>query len=433
MKLFMVTTSLLVGLTAAGGSSGSQDHRIMKNWMMMRAEESCWGKENVKIWTVKMKRAVQECSEMEAPELDLAPFRQPYRFINTLMNYADKTEDRQAALVYKILRRMYNPSNYFDNHYNEQHYYNDNYESEPQFYNHNNNRKMEDMVRRIVMKTMNKKDDSMDYNTNARTSLYRDDVSSRHSNKNFFRNQYNKKDMYRGDYSSNKYSSEVMYDAVKEAMREKEMKDNMMKYKVEHEQRMVSPFMNDDFSEKMAALLNRRQRSAFRGEVTNPLDVGDRLIERVESIQRGVETKIGNLTCILRKFDVINEDNELDETLMRNSMEEYSMPDPWFKRRVMADQDMCNKVAQALPSEAMDHTSNIKGYANIPRIKAFMKCHKAASMRTCIAKDMRQKLKSLEASVGKLEDISKATNMSEDEILHSMAKILYNESHDDEF
>ena len=75
MKLFMVTTSLLVGLAAAGGSSGSQDHRIMKNWMMMRAEESCWGKENVKIWTVKMKRAVQECSEMEAPELDLAPFR----------------------------------------------------------------------------------------------------------------------------------------------------------------------------------------------------------------------------------------------------------------------------------------------------------------------------------------------------------------------
>ena len=185
--------------------------------------------------------------------------RQPYRFINTLMNYADKTEDRQAALVYKILRRMYNPSNYFDNHYNEQHYYNDNYESEPQFYNHNNNRKMEDMVRRIVMRTMNKKDDSMDYNNNARTSLYRDDMTSRHSNKNFFRNQYNKKDMYRGDYSSNKYSSEVMYDAVKEAMREKEMKDNMMKYKVEHEQRMVSPFMNDDFSEKMAALLNRRQ------------------------------------------------------------------------------------------------------------------------------------------------------------------------------
>merc|ERR1712200_47345 len=380
------------------------DYRFMKNWMMMRAEESCWGKENVKIWTVKMKRAVQECSEMEAPELDLAPFRQSYRFINTLMNYSDKTEDRQAALVYKILRRMYNPSNYFDNHYNEQHYYNDNYESEPQFYNHNN-RKMEDMVRRIVMRTMNKKDDSMDYNNNARTSLYRDDMTSRHSNKNFFRNQYNKKDM----------------------------KDNMMKYKVEHEQRMVSPFMNDDFSEKMAALLNRRQRSAFRGEVTNPLDVGDRLIERVESIQRGAETKIGNLTCILRKFDVLNEDNELDETLMRNSMEEYSMPDPWFKRRVMADQDMCNKVAQALPSEAMDHTSNIEGYANIPRIKAFMKCHKAASMRTCIAKDMRQKLKSLEASVGKLEDISKATNMSEDEILHSMAKILYNESHDDEF
>jgi len=40
-----------------------------------------------------MKKAVAECSDTDAPELELPPFRQPYRFINTLMKYADQMEE----------------------------------------------------------------------------------------------------------------------------------------------------------------------------------------------------------------------------------------------------------------------------------------------------------------------------------------------------
>ena len=61
----------LVGLVAGGG----EEYRMMKNWMKMKAEESCWGPENAKIWTVKMKKAAAECSDTDAPELELPPFR----------------------------------------------------------------------------------------------------------------------------------------------------------------------------------------------------------------------------------------------------------------------------------------------------------------------------------------------------------------------
>merc|ERR1719500_2325823 len=48
--------------------------------------ESCWGAENMKQYTVEMKKAIAKCSNEDAPELSLPPYRSSYRFVNAMIN-----------------------------------------------------------------------------------------------------------------------------------------------------------------------------------------------------------------------------------------------------------------------------------------------------------------------------------------------------------
>ena len=219
-------------------------------------------------------------------------FRQPYRFINTLMKYADQMEERQAMMVYNVLKKMYNPSSHHDSSFNYHQHHQDYDSSSPQFYRRKNNKQssLEDMVRKIVMKTTMSKqnryseDTAVDYNQNSRSNLFRQgnlnagmdmeyNQNSRNQYRNGNRDQYQGRNEYKGNRysmyesnnkydSNNKYeSTNDMYDALAQELREKALKENMMKYKVEHQQQNTSPFNSQDFSEKMAALINRRHVS----------------------------------------------------------------------------------------------------------------------------------------------------------------------------
>merc|ERR1712222_177379 len=48
--------------------------------------ESCWGAETMKQYTVEMKKAIAKCSNEDAPELSLPPYRSSYRFVNAMIN-----------------------------------------------------------------------------------------------------------------------------------------------------------------------------------------------------------------------------------------------------------------------------------------------------------------------------------------------------------
>merc|ERR1712045_1083545 len=78
MKLLL--SLCLLGLAAAG-----QDYKMFTKWAKTKAMESCWGEENMKVYTVNMKKAVAKCHQVDAPELDLAPFRSANRFVNKMM------------------------------------------------------------------------------------------------------------------------------------------------------------------------------------------------------------------------------------------------------------------------------------------------------------------------------------------------------------
>merc|ERR1711915_277557 len=104
-KMKVLAVLLLCGMAAAGGM-GRDQKDMYKAWAGMKAMESCWGEENMKIHTINMKLAVSQCQQEDAPELNLPPFRSPYRFINTLMTSADEKEQNRISLVLKMLKEV---------------------------------------------------------------------------------------------------------------------------------------------------------------------------------------------------------------------------------------------------------------------------------------------------------------------------------------
>ena len=80
MKLLAVILSVSAVAYARGGSGGiASEWSTYKHWAEMKAQESCWGEENMKQYMVNMKKAVAKCNQVDAPELSLPPFKSTYR------------------------------------------------------------------------------------------------------------------------------------------------------------------------------------------------------------------------------------------------------------------------------------------------------------------------------------------------------------------
>merc|ERR1712156_316914 len=94
MKFFVL-------LALAAAVVADYEKEMMTKWMKTKAMESCWGSENMKLYTVEMKRAIAKCSNEDAPELSLPPFRSSYRFVNTMINQGsdmDMLKNMMAAM-----------------------------------------------------------------------------------------------------------------------------------------------------------------------------------------------------------------------------------------------------------------------------------------------------------------------------------------------
>merc|ERR1712115_631437 len=101
----------------------------------MKALESCWGEENMKLYTVEMKKAIAKCGHEDAPELNLPPFRSTYRFVNSMLNNANHMENQQYKLIEKMLEFM--QGNQYNN-YNRPSY-NQYSRNDPEMNNHRSN------------------------------------------------------------------------------------------------------------------------------------------------------------------------------------------------------------------------------------------------------------------------------------------------------
>merc|ERR1712066_1142164 len=94
-KMKFLLTLCLLGLVA-----GSEDYKMFMKWAKTKAMESCWGEDNMKVYTVNMKKAVAKCQQKDVPELDLPPLRAINRMINNMVSMAGHREDQHHEMEY---------------------------------------------------------------------------------------------------------------------------------------------------------------------------------------------------------------------------------------------------------------------------------------------------------------------------------------------
>jgi len=386
MKLLAVILSVSAVAYARGGSGGiASEWSTYKHWAEMKAQESCWGEENMKQYMVNMKKAVAKCNQVDAPELSLPPFKSTYRFINTLLSNAEDMENNKIMFLFKMMSNNNNHGyhSYNNNNNKYEHIFNEmfNKHSSSSYESSNSNAWMEKMMKKVMMQKMFEK---------------------------------NGMDM---DFDS--YKMDKMSD-----FNEDDFMKSMMEYKMKQ---MDTPASS--YRERMAELLSRNKRQADTA-VTLPvsLDIGDRLADKVKDQQQQMQEKIGNMTCVLKECGILNDNNELDARAQKQYMNQFKV-DKWLKERVENDIDTCVEYAQGIPSDYME-SYNFPGYANVAQIKTYMRCIKYSKMRSCMYKDVKEKL---EANFGPLEKILEQTNLTEDQLYPLVMNLMHGDEMEFDF
>jgi len=75
---------LCVGLSHAGGDM-MNEYKMARKWQKHKSMEACFGEQTMRTCLIKMKKAVEKCTGLDAPELDLPMFNNPYRMVHALL------------------------------------------------------------------------------------------------------------------------------------------------------------------------------------------------------------------------------------------------------------------------------------------------------------------------------------------------------------
>jgi len=385
---------LLVVLSLAAVAIGSSDWHMAFQWQRMKAMESCWGEENMKLYTVNIKKAIAKCSHEDAPELLLPPYRSSYSLVNTLLNGANKMEKQEYEMFEKLMSAMKESfGNYQSPSFKP---YSNNY----QMNDNNNNNWMERMSMRFRMKQMleNMMEDTspMSYNQKNDHDFSKEDMmqvfNSMFANKRD--NQMDKFRMNKPDsYSTDSYRKN----------------DPMARMK-----QFMTMFSS-----------SRSKRAAADGVNNNNLDLGDRLVEKLNEQKRQMETEIGNMTCVYKQMHFLNSDNEIDVRAIKRDVEQYEMPSPWFAQRYEEIVDTCYQMASNLPNSIQEDSvisGENFGTVNLAEVKSFMKCCSKAKTKLCMNQDIKRKV---ESSFGPLDDILEQTQLTESQIFPLVTELLH--------
>merc|ERR1712215_142944 len=113
-------------------------------------------------------------------------------------------------------------------------------------------------------------------------------------------------------------------------------------------------------------------------DLTKPaqdLNRGDRLYAKLEEQKKYMESYVGNLTCVLREVNVLNKENEIDVPSLKKSLQQYTMPSPWFKKRYEELIDICYETAVNLPAAIVEEYK-VKGeFGEVNPRKQYLKAH----------------------------------------------------------
>merc|ERR1712123_281707 len=447
MKVFAV---LLLAVFALGHQTQESEREQFYKFAVAKAMESCLGKDNVNKYTVNMKKAVAKCEQQDAPELDLPPFRSMYKFVNPIISSANRMDQQKLHQVFVALRIMTNVQDYTTNfnsnsgsnwlkekfmkykmHQMMKHMMN---EDEDDFHvrPYSFDTKMDNKIGKFEMMKMMK--DIMNENNYSQSS---DNYEMKKMMEKFFGN----------DHSADQYEMmekffknddqmdalEKMYGSDYKMTNQDYNKFDMMK--LANEKNFDSQdYKNYNYAPQQARFRFKRQapestKPHQKPDYTKPapgLDRGDRLFAKLQEQKREMEARVGNMTCVLRETKVLNKDNEIDIKSLKQSMQQYTLPSPWFKNRFEELIDICHETAVNIPADISDE-HNIEGQfgsVNLAHVKTFMKCCKEGKQKLCMNQDTKNKI---ESNFGPIKDILEQTKLTEYQLFPLVQQMLQGE------
>merc|ERR1739848_570784 len=333
---------LLLALCMLGLAAGSEDYKMFMKWAKTKAMESCWGEDNMKIYTVSMKKAVAKCQQQDAPELDLPPFRAVNGLVNNMVSMAGYKEDEHSEMKYFMKFFRYMQMMKMMNHDDDDHHKENYGQYKPMQYAQTQD-SSSDMNMMMMMKKMMDNKNYDDYgNMDMQNYNRHDDMSS----------------MYKKMGFQNKMRSQ-----------------------------------NDDFS--LDSMFRSMGQMRFKRQADDSLALNDRLKEKLEHMMKEHVEEVSNMTCVLREMNVIDQNNNIDVSAMKKDAEQYKLPSAWFGDRYTQILDSCYEVAENLPAGLQDKVlpNNYSGpMRNLGKIKSFMNCCKSAKMKLCMYQDTKKKI-----------------------------------------
>lgn len=406
MKVFAVL--LLASYALA---HGGDNYHMFKNWAKTKAMESCWGEDNMKVYTVNMKKAVAKCNQVDAPELELPPYRSVDRFVNTMLSFARDMESNQFEQLYKMMSVIN------EEHYDRKNHHNRRYQTRP--YKQNSNDDMYNMYNKNNYENMDSKMDKFNM-----MMTFKKMMSGMRNDDSFMMEKMMPYDSMKSKYN-NKWGMNDNKMDMEKFQKMYEMVSNMKSENMKYEAPVAAMRSSIDIPdfEKMANFMaNFRSK---RAADTDALALNDRLKEKIQHVFEEQQSKVGNMTCVLRELNCLNAENEIDVRAMKKDAEQYNMPSAWFKNRYEEIVDTCYEVATNLP-EKLNKQEIVKGdfgTVNMGQIKSFMGCCKDAKQKLCMNQDIKNKI---ETNFGPVEEILESFKyqLTEDQLFTQVQQLL---------
>jgi len=100
MKLAVVIFTLFALISVSVGDDLFGTYAKIKKWRKMKAMESCYGKDAMKVFHIKHKKALKKCSGMPVPELEMFQMFKPHRMVAAmLMNGKQMQQEKIMKMV----------------------------------------------------------------------------------------------------------------------------------------------------------------------------------------------------------------------------------------------------------------------------------------------------------------------------------------------
>merc|ERR1711899_324691 len=161
-------------------------------------------------------------------------------------------------------------------------------------------------------------------------------------------------------------------------------------------------------------------------QADDSLALNDRLKDKLEGMMEEHVNKVSNMTCMLKELNVIDHDNNIDVTAMKEDMKQYKMPSQWFEDKYVEILDSCYEVSETLPASLQEEyaPSNYNGpMRNLGKIKSFMNYCKSAKMKLCMYQDTKKKI---EANFGPVDELVEGFNnqLTEEQVFWMVNQLL---------